>query len=393
MEQPTERNLTFKLFALELIVIEMLTAIHLLRPDPIADAKKHRENLQKRLAETTLPLDETSSEYVKGGLAAATDKILEEVGGTFLSKSLRHHLMEAMPGHLIGWVVGGAIVALSGVTPDIWLAQLVHSISQYLPRDWSAATAALATRLSLGVLGGAVIAASFLVGRRKAAVDAAAPVGSTLSSQAQTAPATPLALPDKPSIAVLPFQNISGDPEQEYFCDAMVEDITTALSRMKWLFVIARNSAFTCKGKTIDVKQVGRELGVRYVLEGSVRKASNRVRITGQLIDAINGSHIWADRFDGDMSDLARLQDEVTARLARSLDAEIVAIESVRSQQERPNNPDAVDLTLRGKAEVNKPYSLENRREALRFFERALAIDDQSVDALKVIDSAVLQCV
>jgi TolB-like protein/class 3 adenylate cyclase len=121
----------------------------------------------------------------------------------------------------------------------------------------------------------------------------------------------PLALPDKPSIAVLPFQNMSGDPEQEYFADGMVEEIITALSRIKWLFVIARNSSFTYKGQAVDVKQVGRELGVRYVLEGSVRKAGGRVRITAQLIDAQNGAHLWADRFDGSLEDIFELQDNV----------------------------------------------------------------------------------
>ena len=121
-----------------------------------------------------------------------------------------------------------------------------------------------------------------------------------------------LALPDKPSIAVLPFQNMSGDPEQEYFADGMVEDITTALSRFKALFVIARNSSFAFKGRAVDVKHVGRELGVRYVLEGSVRKAANRVRITGQLVDATTGAHLWADRFDGAAGDIFELQDRVT---------------------------------------------------------------------------------
>jgi adenylate cyclase len=118
-------------------------------------------------------------------------------------------------------------------------------------------------------------------------------------------------LPDKPSIAVLPFQNMSGDPEQEYFADGMVEEIITALSRIRWLFVIARNSSFTYKGQTVDVKQIGRELGVRYVLEGSVRKAGQRVRITGQLIDALTGTHLWADRFDGSLEDVFDLQDKV----------------------------------------------------------------------------------
>ena len=128
-----------------------------------------------------------------------------------------------------------------------------------------------------------------------------------------TQPAIALPLPDKPSIAVLPFRNISGDPEQEYFADGMVEEITTAIARLPWLFVIARNSAFTYKGKAIDVKQVARELGVRYVLEGSVRKAGNRVRITGQLIDAASGNHIWADRFDGAVGDIFELQDQVAS--------------------------------------------------------------------------------
>src|SRR5258707_11399526 len=129
----------------------------------------------------------------------------------------------------------------------------------------------------------------------------------------------PLALPDKHSIAVLPFQNMSGDPEQEYFADGMVEDITTALSRTGWLFVIARNSSFTYKGRAVDIKQVGRELGVRYVLEGSVRKSGNRVRITGQLIDAATGNHLWADRFDSQLEEIFDLQDRVTASVVGAI--------------------------------------------------------------------------
>src|SRR5215472_6275719 len=133
---------------------------------------------------------------------------------------------------------------------------------------------------------------------------------------AKPASATPLALPDKPSIAVLPFANMSGDPEQEYFADGMVEEIITALSRIRWLFVIARNSSFTYKGQAIDVKQVGRELGVRYVLEGSVRKSGNRVRITAQLIDTQSGAHLWADRFDGSLEDIFELQDKIALSVA-----------------------------------------------------------------------------
>ena len=132
-----------------------------------------------------------------------------------------------------------------------------------------------------------------------------------------------LALPDKPSLAVLPFQNMSGDPEQEYFTDGMVEDITTAIARLPWLFVIARNSSFTYKGKAVDIKQVGRELGVRYVLEGSVRKAGNRVRITGQLIDTTTGAHIWADRIDGSLEDVFALQDQVAGTVVGAIEPKL----------------------------------------------------------------------
>src|SRR5499427_3910512 len=142
--------------------------------------------------------------------------------------------------------------------------------------------------------------------RAKPVSDAPAPEG----------PSARPAIPDKPSIAVLPFTNMSGDPEQEYFVDGMVEEIITALSRIRWLFVIARNSSFTYKGKSVDVKQIGRELGIRYVLGGSVRKAGQRVRITGQLIDALNGTHLWADRFDGSPEDIFELQDKVALSVA-----------------------------------------------------------------------------
>jgi adenylate cyclase len=156
-----------------------------------------------------------------------------------------------------------------------------------------------------------------------------------------------LPLPDKPSIAVMPFANLSGDQEQEYFADGMVEEITTALSRIRWLFVIARNSSFTYKGQAVDVKQVGRELGVRYVLEGSVRKSGTRVRITTQLIDATNGAHLWADHFDGSLEDVLDLQDQVAIRVAAVIEPELEAAE-VRRALDRPrNDPTAYDLYLR----------------------------------------------
>jgi len=160
-------------------------------------------------------------------------------------------------------------------------------------------------------------------------------------------------LPDKPSIAVLPFQNMSGDPEQDYFADGMVEDIITALSRFRSLFVIARNSSFTYKGKAVDIKQVGRELGVRYVLEGSVRKAGNRVRITGQLVDAASGSHLWADRFDGELADVFDLQDRVTASVVSVIAPRIEQSEIERTRAKPTDRLDSYDMFLRGVAALN----------------------------------------
>src|SRR4051794_20153678 len=155
-----------------------------------------------------------------------------------------------------------------------------------------------------------------------------------------------LPLPDKPSLAVLPFQNMSGDPEQEYFADGMVEEITTAIARLPWLFVIAHNSAFTYKGKAVDVKQVARELGVRYVLEGSVRKGGNRVRITGQLIDTATGAHIWADRFDGSLGDIFELQDQVAPSVVGAIEPRLLRIETDRASRKPTENLDAYDLYL-----------------------------------------------
>jgi adenylate cyclase len=156
-----------------------------------------------------------------------------------------------------------------------------------------------------------------------------------------------LPLPDKPSIAVLPFANMSGDPEQEYFVDGMVEEIITALSRIHWLFVTARNSSFTYKGQSVDVKQVGRELGVRYVIEGSVRKAGNRVRITAQLIDALTGTHLWADRVDGSLEDVFDLQDQVASSVAGVIEPVLQAAETARSAGRTTNDLTAYDLYLR----------------------------------------------
>ena len=192
------------------------------------------------------------------------------------------------------------------------------------------------------------------VGDVREASDDRASSAQPSTAEADEASAPALVLPDKPSIAVLPFQNLSGDPEQEYFADGMVEDIITALSRIRWLFVIARNSSFTYKGRAVDVKQVGRELGVRYVLEGSVRKAANRVRITGQLIDATTGAHLWADRFDGALDDIFELQDQVAASVVGAIAPQLERAEIERAKRKPTESLDAYDYYLRGMANFHQ---------------------------------------
>ena len=187
-------------------------------------------------------------------------------------------------------------------------------------------------------------------------------------------PDSALALPDKPSIAVLPFQHMSGDPEQEYFTDGMVEEIITGLSRMRWLFVIARNSSFAYKGKSPDIRQVGRELGVRYVLEGGVRKAANRLRITGQLIDASTGAHLWADRFEGGLEDVVELQDHVTSRVIGAIAPKLEQAEIERAKHKPTENLDAYDYYLRGLSLITQTTRDANS-EALRLFRKAIELD------------------
>src|SRR5207344_1943400 len=182
-------------------------------------------------------------------------------------------------------------------------------------------------------------------------------------------------LPDKPSIAVLAFNNMSGDPEQDYFADGIVEDIITALSHFKALFVIARNSSFTYKGRAVDVKQVGRELGVRYVLEGSVRKAANRVRITGQLVDTATGAHLWADRFDGGLGDIFDLQDQVTESVVGAIAPAVERAEIERAKRKSTESLDAYALYLRGLASYYQFGSQQANDDALRLLNSAIELD------------------
>ena len=192
---------------------------------------------------------------------------------------------------------------------------------------------------------------------------------------------TPLRLPDKPSIAVLPFQNMSGDPDQEYFADGLAEDIITALSRVGWFFVTARNSSFAYKGKAVDIRQVGRELGVRYVLEGSIRKSGNRLRMTAQLIEASSGDHLWADKYDGTQEQVFDLQDQIVERLIGALEPKLRASEITRARQKRPESLTAFDLVLQALPK-HATMTAEGFTRAIELLDRAIAIAPTYAQAL-----------
>ena len=194
----------------------------------------------------------------------------------------------------------------------------------------------------------------------------------------------------KLSIVVLPFENLSGDKEQDYFADGITDDLTTDLSHLPDSFVIARNTAFTYRGKPVDVKEIGKDLGVRYLLEGSVRRLGEKVEINAQLISTETGAHVWADRFEGERSKLGEMQVDVVARLANSLGAELVKAEALRSMRDRPGNPDAVDLAMQAQVKREIQDSKATTNEAVTLAERALALDPQNVRALTVLADALL---
>ena len=215
--------------------------------------------------------------------------------------------------------------------------------------------------------------------RPEAVAELPAPMASPTPPVSQTAMAPRL------SIVVLPFTNLSNDPEQEYFADGITEDVTTDLSRLADMFVISRNTAFTYQDKRVDTKQIGRELGVRYVLEGSVRRSGTQLRVNAQLIDAATDAHLWAQRFDGHVTDPFALQDEITSRIAVALNLQLVTAEAGRTAEQ----PDALDCILRGRAVMNKPNTRETHAEAVSLFERALALDPQSVQAQSYLAQAL----
>jgi TolB-like protein len=293
--------------------------------------------------------------------------------------------------YLTHWVVAGTIVALTGFAPDHWFAHLLQLI-EIPPGIRQSFLPTLDYRLLAVCVGVAIIAADVIVrNRKKLNVIPAASLSEfsseDLSKEAQNAgpAASPvdkaLPLPNKPSIAVLPFVNLGSDPKQEYFADGMVEDIITALSRCSSLFVIARNSSFTYKGKTVDVRQVGRELGVRYVLEGSVRQQSRRLRVSGQLIDATSGAHIWADRFEGNVNNVFALQDRITESVVAAIEPNLQLAEIERLKQKPAANLDAYDLLLRAQ-QLEYEFTDQSLAQALRCLEQALAIDPLYAQAM-----------
>lgn len=285
--------------------------------------------------------------------------------------------------HFSNALIGGLFLMLTGFTPEHWIVEFLHAIhiSPDLLKSWAFG---LDPRLLLMLFGVTMVVGDILL-RRKAQASrenlagagpaSGAPDPALAARNANSRPeAATLALPDRPSIAVLPFQNMSGDPEQEYFADGMVEEVITALSRIHWLFVIARNSSFVYKGRAVDIKQVGRELGVRYVLEGSVRKAGNRIRITGQLIDTTTGAHIWANRIEGGVEDIFSLQDQVTASVVGAIAPKLEQAEIDRAKSKSTDSLDAYDYYLRGMASIYQGKK-ETVDEALRLFAKATEID------------------
>jgi TolB-like protein/Tfp pilus assembly protein PilF len=218
------------------------------------------------------------------------------------------------------------------------------------------------------------VAAAAAVAAAVAAAEAAAAQPAAKDAPQLVPSAEPLPLPDKPSIAVLPFQNMSRDPDQEYFADGLTEDIITGLSRQRWFFVIARNSSFTFKGQAVDVRDVAAQLGVRYVLEGSVRRSDNRVRVTGQLIDAANGNHLWAERYDRELADIFALQDDITSRVIGSVGPQILVAEAARVQRKPPQSIDAWDLVMQAVPHMWR-MSVQEHGRAQELLQRAIDLD------------------
>ena len=322
--------------------------------------------------------------YGDGVNIAARLEALAEPGGLCISRTVRDHIGDRLPyafddigEQSVKNIAQPVHVYAMNAAAVAALPKVAMAAQPGAPRGRNGVRLA-AVAAVVAAVAGIGIAAWWVLPKATpttASIQAPSPVGAQSAPVAEAKPALRL------SIVVLPFQNLSNDPDQEYFADGITDDLTTDLSRISGSFVIARNTAFTYKGKPIDAKQIGRDLGVRYVLEGSVRRSGDQVRVNAQLIDAENGAHLWADRFDTDRANISAAQNEITNRLARSLDVELVRDASRRIEQEKAVDPDARDLVMRGWALYYQPPSAANRQEALSSFERALQLDPDSVDA------------
>jgi adenylate cyclase len=322
--------------------------------------------------------------YGDGVNIAARLEALAEPGGICISRVVRDQIRDKLPypfedkGEQSVKNIARPVRAYAMSASAVALTQLVAAPAQpsQEQRRRSPRPAVIAASV-VAVIGIGVVTWWAWPWANSSTVSVQAPAAASPQSMAAVAKAPTPRL----SIVVLPFRNLSNDPEQEYFVDGITDDLTTDLSRITDSFVIARNTAFTYKGKPVDAKQVGRELGVRYVLEGSVRRSGDQVQMNVQLIDGETGAHVWADRFDTNRANLPEAQNEITRRLARTLNLELIQAAASRIEAEKTVDPDARDLAMRGWAWWYRPASAANRQEAQRFFERALDVDPRSLEA------------
>jgi len=309
--------------------------------------------------------------YGDGVNIAARIEALADAGGVFVSNTVHDHVRDRLPFAFedLGEQQVKNIarpVRVYALRPEAIVNLLAPSVATAPPRRRHIAPAAMVAAAAAALV---IAATGWWLWPTTNSLPIPAMAVATPISQ-------PLAAP-RLSLVVLPFANLSNDPEQQYFADGITEDLTTDLSRIKHSFVISRNTAFTYRNKPVDTRQIGRELGVRYVLEGSLRRSGDKIRVNAQLIDAGTDAHLWAEQFDGDMADLFALQNEITSRIAIALNVELTKIGSVRPA----DNPDALDYILRGRAEYWKPNSREKFAETTRLYEQALALDPHSVEA------------
>ena len=291
--------------------------------------------------------------------------------------------------YLTSWVIAGAIITLTGFSPDLWIAAIIDylAIRENLSLVW---LPSVDIRIGLVAIGIAIIAWNILRrnnSRHEALfngpVDIPTPVpppNLSISSRRQPQ-AIETATSDKPSIAVLPFRNLSGDPEQEYFSDGISDDIITELSRNPWLVVLSRNSGFAFKGTAVDVKRIGLELGVRYVVDGSVRRSADRVRVVAQLVEAETGRHVWAERYDRPIGKLFDLQDEITQAVVGTLVPALGTVESERALRKPPQSLGAWEAYQRGLWHYHRPYNVDDQAAARKLFEQAIELDPGFADA------------